>query len=302
MKISITRSSILTGLVVIALVAALPFAIWEFIHTGELYILTHRFSDDIVARLHGPGRLRFILQPLVAIALGARDGIKDARTGKPPFLRHLIFRSAERPRLMRSALASVRDLLAIAILLDVLSQLLIFRMVHPGAALLIGPVLIAFPYAASRALANRASTWRSPHASAEIGALKNSVKKGLLMLAPAIVGAALASPAYSQIAGPATASEQTGTPELRVVVIVVPPAVIEQNGILTRFSVDTAREGKGFVKTVGTEFNVAPIAVMMQLDSPLRRKINVALITLCENGAYRPICDKWFGAPWNESR
>jgi hypothetical protein len=48
---------------------------------------------------------------------------------------------------MRSALALVRDLVAVAILLDVIAQFLIFRMVHPSAALLLGPVLIATPYA-----------------------------------------------------------------------------------------------------------------------------------------------------------
>ena len=161
LKISVSRSTILAGLVILALVAAIPFAVWEFIHTGELYILSHRFIDDMVARLHGPGRLRFILQPTVAIALGARDGVKDARAGNPPFLWGLLFRSGERSRLVRSALASVRDLVAVAILLDVASQLIIFRMVHPGAALLLGPVLIAFPYSTSRALTNRMLRSRS---------------------------------------------------------------------------------------------------------------------------------------------
>ena len=58
-----------------------------------------------------------------------------------------------------------------------------------------------------------------------------------------------------------------------------------------------AREGKGRVKTVGPEFNTAPAAIMVQLDSPLRRKINVALIALRENGTYQQIYDKWFGNP-----
>ncbi len=55
-----------------------------------------------------------------------------------------------------------------------------------------------------------------------------------------------------------------------------------------------AHEGKGLVKTVGAEFNTAPAAIMVQLDSPLRRKINVALIKLRENGTYQQIYDKWF--------
>ncbi len=58
-----------------------------------------------------------------------------------------------------------------------------------------------------------------------------------------------------------------------------------------------AHEGKGRVKTVGPEFNTAPAAIMVQLDSPLRRKINLALITLRENGTYQQIYDKWFGSP-----
>ncbi len=56
-----------------------------------------------------------------------------------------------------------------------------------------------------------------------------------------------------------------------------------------------AHLGKGLVKTVGPEFNTAPAAIMVQLDSPLRRKINVALIALRENGTYQQIYDKWFG-------
>jgi hypothetical protein len=35
------------------------------------------------------------------------------------------------------------------------SQLLIYGQLHPGAALVVGPVLISVPYAAARALTNR---------------------------------------------------------------------------------------------------------------------------------------------------
>ncbi|MGO9606713.1 MAG: transporter substrate-binding domain-containing protein [Candidatus Binataceae bacterium] len=56
-----------------------------------------------------------------------------------------------------------------------------------------------------------------------------------------------------------------------------------------------AHEGKGLVKPVGPEFNVAPIGFGFQLDSPLLRKVNVALLTLRENGTYQQLYDKWFG-------
>ena len=58
-----------------------------------------------------------------------------------------------------------------------------------------------------------------------------------------------------------------------------------------------SHEGKGLVKMVGPEFNTAPVAIMVQLDSPLRKKIDGAIIKLRENGTYRQIYNKWFGNP-----
>jgi hypothetical protein len=160
LKISISRSTALTAIVILVLAAATPFAVAEFFRTGQFYIFSQRFVDDMFARLHGPGRLRFIFQPTVAIILGARDGVKDARAGNLPFLWSLVFHPSDRPGLLRSALASVRNLVAVAILLDVVSQLLILHMVNPFAALILGPVLIGLPYASSRALANRMARQR----------------------------------------------------------------------------------------------------------------------------------------------
>src|SRR6516164_9063279 len=115
---SLSRKSILTAVVIIALLAALPFAIWEFIQTGELYIFSHRFWPDPIARLHGPGRMRFLMQPTVALFLGARDGVKDRRACNPPFLWGLVFHAGDRAALLRSALVSVRNIVLVAILLD----------------------------------------------------------------------------------------------------------------------------------------------------------------------------------------
>jgi hypothetical protein len=123
--------------------------------SGDLYQFTGRFFQDILARLSGPGRLRVIVQPTVAILLGVRSGIKDAREGATPFLWAPAFHGRHRRALLRSAFISIRDLVAIAILLDIISQFLIFREVHPGAALMVGPVLITMPYVVVRALTNR---------------------------------------------------------------------------------------------------------------------------------------------------
>jgi len=57
-----------------------------------------------------------------------------------------------------------------------------------------------------------------------------------------------------------------------------------------------AHEGKGRVKLVGPEVNIGPVAIMVQLDSPLRKKIDVALLKLYEDGSYQRIYEKWFGS------
>lgn len=151
----ISRKSILPLIVAALLLATLPRVVHQFLQTGEFYPLSPQFFHDVLARLSGPGRMRFILQPTVAILLGARDGVRDARAGVIPYLQALFSRGSDRLGLLRSAKESIQNLAMIAILLDIISQFLIFREIHPGAALLVGPVLIAIPYSLSRGLSNR---------------------------------------------------------------------------------------------------------------------------------------------------
>ena len=83
--------------------------------------------------------LRFILQPATALLVGMGDGKRDAHNGHPAFLSALAFQAGRRLNLLRSAFASIRDLVALAMIRDVISQFLIFREIHPVAALLVGP-------------------------------------------------------------------------------------------------------------------------------------------------------------------
>ena len=166
MKISISRSFVLSAVAAAILVSALPGAIRRVIQSGDPYLFTERFFEDLWARLSGPGRLRFLIQPTAAALFGMRDGKRDARTKGPPFLSGLLFRRTHRRELWRSAIASVRDLVAIAVILDIISQMLVFREIHPGAALLVGPVLIAVPYSMSRAFTNRIVSARNEQSEA----------------------------------------------------------------------------------------------------------------------------------------
>ncbi|HEU5233502.1 MAG TPA: hypothetical protein VFU50_11620 [Terriglobales bacterium] len=162
----VTRTSILFVIVAIVLLSAVPGSIRRIVQTGDPYLFTKHFFHDMLARLTGPGKLRFIIQPTVAIILGARHGIKDSRANLRPFLSMLTFHASHRRHAFATAIADVRDLVAIAILLDIISQALIFHNIHPGAALILGPVLIAIPYSLARELANRIFRGRRPRATA----------------------------------------------------------------------------------------------------------------------------------------
>lgn len=156
----ISLSCILSTVVIAMLIAALPNAILRIIRSGDLYLFTDQFFHDILARFSGPGRIRFILQPVIAITLGIRSGIKDGSSGLPPFLWALVFHREHRRELLRSTFVSTRNLVALAILADLVSQFLIFHQIRPGAAMVVGPVLIAIPYSLSRAFSNRIWQWR----------------------------------------------------------------------------------------------------------------------------------------------
>jgi hypothetical protein len=60
----------------------------------------------------------------------------------------------------------VANLVLVGILLDAIFQWVILGVSHPGAALLVGPVLIGGPYAMARALANRVARLRALHRDA----------------------------------------------------------------------------------------------------------------------------------------
>ena len=155
MKLRLNFRRVVFALVIVLLLAAVPSSLKYAYQHGGFYLLSRQFLEDLPKRLTGPGRFRFVLQPAVAIFLGIRAGIADARSGRPPYIFGVLFDAHRRLALLKEALAQLSTLIAVAILLDAISQLLILRAVYPGAALVVGPVLISIPYAVSRAAANR---------------------------------------------------------------------------------------------------------------------------------------------------
>jgi hypothetical protein len=151
---------ILASLTLLVLILSLPRSLRDAFERGGFYLFSQAFFEDLPKRLTGPGRFRFVLQPTIAILLGIRDGLLDARAGRPPYLYNLLFRQGQRRELLRSSFDSVMNLVLMGILLDSIAQWLILGASYPGAAIVIGPVLIGIPYALARALTNRATRLR----------------------------------------------------------------------------------------------------------------------------------------------
>jgi hypothetical protein len=153
---------VLTGLTLLVLALSLPGALRDAFERGGPSLFSRAFLEDLPKRLTGPGRFRFVVQPLVATLLGIRSGIADARSGRPPYLLALATDRQRRRTLARDGLATVANLLLMGVLLDSVFQWVILGASYPGPALLVGPVLIGTPYAIARALANRVASWRRP--------------------------------------------------------------------------------------------------------------------------------------------
>jgi hypothetical protein len=150
----------LAGLTLLVLLMSVPGSLREAFDRGGFYLFSQAFLEDLPKRLRGPGRFRFVLQPLIATILGIRSGMADARAGRPPYILGLATDRERRHELARDGFRTIVNLLLMGILLDSVFQWMILGQSYPGPALLVGPVLITAPYAIARALANRATRSR----------------------------------------------------------------------------------------------------------------------------------------------
>ena len=111
--------------------------------------------QEIIARPSGQFAMRFYLQPLVATVLAVRDGMKDARTGSPVFLWTVVSDPAHRGELLRSAWKSIGKVFVMALVLDVVYQLVVLGGLRPLAGIFIAVLLAIIPYVIVRGPVSR---------------------------------------------------------------------------------------------------------------------------------------------------
>jgi hypothetical protein len=102
--------------------------------------------DQLLGRASGPLYIRLILQPLMAILLAIRGGLRDARAGRPAFLWAVLTRVEARRNMLQSGWKDVSRLFVLALVLDTIYQIVALRSLYPLQALIVAAMLAFVPY------------------------------------------------------------------------------------------------------------------------------------------------------------
>ena len=113
---------------------------------SEIQEILTRFWDQLIAQPSGPLAFRLILQPVMATILAVLDGLKDARSGRAPYLRTLLSDPSQRAAYIREGLKRVSRVIVFAFVMDAIYQFMVYRKFYPVEALVTVFVLAVLPY------------------------------------------------------------------------------------------------------------------------------------------------------------
>ena len=110
---------------------------------------------NITDRVGGPMTFRVILQPTMAALLAVRAGVKDARAGRPPYFWTILTDPNQRADLLREGWKAIARVFLLAIIMDIIYQLIFQRWVYPLELILVAILLAVVPYLLIRGPVNR---------------------------------------------------------------------------------------------------------------------------------------------------
>jgi len=113
---------------------------------SEIQEILTRFWDQLIAQPSGPLAFPFILQPVMAAFFAIRDGLKDARAGRQPYLRTILFEPSQRKGYLREGLKRISRVIVFAFVMDAIYQYMVLRRFYPVEALVTVFVLAVLPY------------------------------------------------------------------------------------------------------------------------------------------------------------
>jgi hypothetical protein len=126
-----------------------------------------RLWNDLIGRIGGPMSFRILLQPTMAMIFAIRDGLKDAREGRPAYFYSLFTDPENRRSRLREGFKAVSRVFTFAIVMDFIYQVIVLRWFYPLQALIVAIVLALLPYILLRGPVNRIARFprRPPQAT-----------------------------------------------------------------------------------------------------------------------------------------
>ena len=114
-----------------------------------------RVGSQLIARVSGPMKFRLVLQPCMAAFFAIRAGLADAKAGKPPWFWELVSNPPARAAMVKEAWTRIGKVFILAVVLDVVYQLIVIHFVYPGETLIVAFILAIVPYVLLRGPAMR---------------------------------------------------------------------------------------------------------------------------------------------------
>ena len=113
----------------------------------------------ISAEVRGTMTFRFILQPIMATIAALFDGVKDARTGRSPYLWTIFSVPEKRGSRLREGLISTARIVLLGLFMDLIYQFIEFKSFHPAEAVIMALLLAFVPYLLLRGPCARIARW-----------------------------------------------------------------------------------------------------------------------------------------------
>ena len=105
-----------------------------------------RIWADLGGRVGGPMSFRLLLQPTMAALFAIRAGIVDGRTNQAPYFWAILHDPAHRRHLIDEGWKAVARVFGLAIGMDAIYQIVVFRWFYPFEALIVAFLLACVPY------------------------------------------------------------------------------------------------------------------------------------------------------------
>jgi hypothetical protein len=102
---------------------------------------------------------RFVLQPIMATIAAMYDGIRDARTGRSPYLWTMVSNPEKLGGSLRDGIISTARIILLGLCMDLVYQIIEFKTFYPGEAVITALLLAFTPYLLLRGPSERIARW-----------------------------------------------------------------------------------------------------------------------------------------------